>query len=287
MAESGTESGVEPRKNRLRAAIMKHYSVRLHMTLIILACVASGVLLSKVLLAFGINSMTLRYLLAIFTGYLVFLLGVRIWLHCTGFDRGVVGSSAILAGSSIVAGSSVAGRKDNSRSSGGGGDFNLGSLDFSSGGNGSGASDLFAGKGGGFGGGGASDSFSAGPSIGGSGGGSGGGGGFDFDIDGDALVILLLIALLLLVLIGTGGYVVYQAPSILTDSAFQMLLGGRLARHAKRMTEADWMGSLVSETWKSLLAIVVVTMMFTLYAAHVYPAAHSMPEVINFALFGI
>ena len=277
------ESGVESKKSRLRAAIVKHYSVRLHMTLIILACVASGVLLSKMLLAFGLNSMTLRYLLAIFTGYLVFLLGVRIWLHCTGFDRGVVASSGVLVGSSLVAGSSVSGRKSSSGSTGGG-DFNLGSLDFSSGGDGGGASDIFAGKGGNFGGGGASESFSDGlPSAGGSGGGGGGGG---FDIDGDGVVILLLIALVLLVLIGAGGYLVYQAPSILTDSAFQMLLGGRLAKHAKRMSESDWMGSLVRETWVSLLAIVVVTMMFTLYAAHVYPTAHSLPEVIHFALFG-
>ena len=37
----------------------------------------------------------------------------------------------------------------------------------------------------------------------------------------------------------------------------------------------------------ALLAILVVTMIFTLYAAHVYPAAHSMPEVINSALFGV
>ena len=285
MAELETESGVVSTKSRLRKAIMKHYSVRMHMTLIILASIASGMLLSKALLVFGLDSMTLRYLLAIVTGYLVFLLGVRIWLHCTGFDRGVVRSSGIIAGSGVVAGSSVVGHKSNSGSSGGG-DFNFGSFDFSSGGNGGGASDIFAGKGGGFGGGGASDSFSDGPSI-GSSGGSGGSGGGGFDIDGDALVILLLIALVLLVLIGTGGYVVYQAPSILSDSAFQMLLAGRLAKHAKRMSEEDWMGSLVRETWKSLLAILVVTMMFTLYAAHVYPAAHTMPEVINSALFGI
>jgi len=285
MAELETESNVVSTKSRLRKAIMKHYSVRMHMTLIILASIASGMLLSKALLVFGLDSMTLRYLLAIVIGYLVFLLGVRIWLHCTGFDRGVVRSSGIVAGSGVVAGSSVVGHKSNSSSSGGG-DFNFGSFDFSSGGNGGGASDLFAGKGGGFGGGGASDSFSDGPSI-GSSGGSGGSGGGGFDIDGDALVILLLIALVLLVLIGTGGYVVYQAPSILSDSAFQMLLAGRLAKHAKRMSEEDWMGSLVRETWKSLLAILVVTMMFTLYAAHVYPAAHTMPEVINSALFGI
>ncbi len=61
-----------------------------------------------------------------------------------------------------------------------------------------------------------------------SGGGGGGGG------DGDGLLLLILFFVLVAAVCGAGVYVVYQAPVILSDAAFQAVLAGGLAHTAKR-----------------------------------------------------
>jgi len=204
--------------------------VRFHMSLILAAVVASGVLGSRFLLLLGVHSMRLRYPLAILGSYAVFFLLVRVWIwyvsrvHTRSFGSG------------------------SSKSSGGG------SVDFGSGGGGGsgGGTGSFRGFGGGSsGGGGASDSW--GPAAeadiaahsqasSGSGGShwfSGSGGG-DLDL-GDDWAILLLLAALVLAIVFAGGYLIYVAPSILPEAAWQAALATTLVRSTKKADHQNWM----------------------------------------------
>ena len=79
----------------------------------------------------------------------------------------------------------------------------------------------------------------------GSGGGSSSGGG-GFDVDGDGLVAILVIAVIALVaavVFGAAGYVVYQAPALLGEAAFEAVLASVLARSSRRVTTRYWTGA--------------------------------------------
>src|SRR5258707_15244763 len=65
---------------RYERRIAHTYFVRFHMSLILAAVIASGVLTSKGLLDLGVHSLRLRYPLAVLGSYLVFLLLVRVWI---------------------------------------------------------------------------------------------------------------------------------------------------------------------------------------------------------------
>src|SRR4029434_752841 len=71
----------------VRKAILARYACRLHVALILGVCFVVGLLVTKALLVAGVHTMWIRYSLALVAGYLMFLLGVRIWLRLAGFTR--------------------------------------------------------------------------------------------------------------------------------------------------------------------------------------------------------
>ncbi len=212
-------------ETQFRQQIVHNYFVRFHMSLILTGVIASGVLISKLLLELHVYSMRLRYPIAILCSYVVFLLLVKIWIWyvCRVRSR-----------------------------SGGFGIVNLGNIDTVGGGGGQ-ASEPFAFGGGTSGGGGASDSWDADvaphastSSIGsGSGGGSkSGGGGFDLDL-GDDWAILLLLAALVLSIVIAGGYLIYVAPNLLPEVAWQALAASSLTGVSKRINHDAWLASVL------------------------------------------
>src|SRR6185369_11552665 len=65
---------------RFKQRLLHGYFVRIHMSLILAAVTASGVLTSKLLLMAGVVSLRFRYPVAVLCSYLVFLGLVRIWI---------------------------------------------------------------------------------------------------------------------------------------------------------------------------------------------------------------
>lgn len=91
-------------------------------------------------------------------------------------------------------------------------------------------------------------------------GGGGGGGGGDlgvFGLDEGALILVLLVALLVVVF-GSAVYLVYQAPMILSEAAFQVVLTGLLVRPSKKMDEPGWIGSVFRATWVPFALTLVI-----------------------------
>ena len=235
----------------------KKFSLRIHMTLILFATAMAGATASKVMLIIGINNPAIRYPLTVLFAYIVFFIAVKIWLK-------------IIVGSALIQSTSA-----NSS-------FDIPS-DISLPGNISSSTDTFSGGGGSFSGAGASGSFD-GPASSASSGGSGSSFSFDFDADGEGIVVILLLILLGLLLaavLGAGVYLVYNAPAILSEVAFDSFLAITLTGKTKSMQDDDWIGSVLKGTWKQFAAIFAFTTL-TGVAIHVfYPGVTKLSELFK------
>jgi hypothetical protein len=227
---------------------------------------------TKLMLIAGVHAMWLRYAVALVAGYLTFLLGVRIWLRYAGYDRRILPSRR----------SSLADNLDlpNFGGSGGG----------SSGGGSSGGGSVFGGGGGRSGGAGASFSFADGAradpaptgaylssSSSGSHSSGGGFGGIDLGDDG---WVLLLIGVVLAVS-GSVVWLIYAAPTILSDAAFAALLSAGLVKSTRHIASGGWVESVVGHTWIAFAAVFVLALAFAIVAQNHFPEAHTLMDVVR------
>ncbi|HOT45734.1 MAG TPA: hypothetical protein PLM53_14910 [Spirochaetota bacterium] len=229
-------------RNAFISKLTRRFSLRLHMTLILMATAMAGATASKLLLMAGLGNPAIRYPLTVLLAYGVFFIAIKFWL------RIVVGAAAVHAKTS---GSSLPDLSSLSPS------------DVSAGGGPSGTGGTFSGGGGKFSGAGASGSYGdavpASPSSGGSSSG-GGSGSFDLDLDEGIGVVIVLIALALFLaaVFGAGAYLIYQAPSILSEVAFDSVLAMTLTGKSKSMMGPEWIGSVFKATWKQFAIIFAV-----------------------------
>jgi hypothetical protein len=125
---------------------------------------------------------------------------------------------------------------------------------------------------------------SVGSSLGSSGGG-GGGGGSSFSLgDGDSeggLIILAVLAIVLIIVFCSGVYVIWEAPNILAEAAFQAILATSLRRRARLVDQPGWTGSLLQATWWPFAIVLVATSIFGFVASHYCPGATRLPEVLH------
>lgn len=280
------QSITEPKfKHRLLA----NFFVRFHMTLILGAICLSGVTISKLLLEIGIKLMLPRYLIAVCCAYAVFFLMMRLWLWHVGVSPR--SRKLVLPNQKR--------RSDGSYSD----EISFDISDISSGS----ASDdslNWSGFGGGSsGGGGASDNWGETPASGWLSSSSpspttsgssyqwgsatsnrSGGSGFDLDFGDDGclgIVVLLLLVALALAIFGAGAYLIYQAPAILAETAFQAALASGLVKASKGMDDPDWKGSVFKATWLPFVIVLTLALTFSI-AAHSYcPAATKATEVFT------
>ncbi|MFO1314968.1 MAG: hypothetical protein U1F58_05145 [Burkholderiales bacterium] len=255
----------------LRKSIVARHAVRLHVALILAACFAVGLAVTKLLLEAGVHAMWLRYAVALVAGYGAFLLGVRIWLKYAGYDH------PMLPGSRRSLARDAADALDGGWSGGSGG----------GGGSGSGGDlPVFRGGGGGSGGGGASARFGGlgfasgdatspstpGVSL------KGGGGGFDLGDDGWVLVLLVALAA---AAFGAVAWILYAAPTILADAAFAGMLSAGLVRPTRHIATGGWIASVVGHTWLAFAVVLVLAIAFAIVAQRHYPDAHTLVDVIR------
>jgi hypothetical protein len=65
---------------RFKEMIVKRFSVRMHMFVILTAVITFGLVLSKILLLFGLTNLVYRYTAVLFVSYGFFFIAIRIWL---------------------------------------------------------------------------------------------------------------------------------------------------------------------------------------------------------------
>jgi hypothetical protein len=235
------------------------------MALMLTALGASGLLISKVLLEVGVRSMLERYLIAVAFSYALFFLFIKLWLiyisppkpkpRLPSRDSGnaidIGNLSLDVAQESTVVGDHVFGA---------GGDFG-----------GGGATDLWGGE--------TAQTVISTPSSGRGSGGGGGSGLFDFDLDEG--IVLIVLALLVLSIFGAGAYLVYAAPEILSEAAFQALLAAGLIKASKKMDGSGWMGSVLKATWIPFVIVLVMTGIFGMVAQTYYPHAARLADIFR------
>ena len=119
----------------LRGRILHRYFVRIHMTLILSAVIASGVLSSKLMLMAGMHSLRLRYPLAVLASYLVFLGLIRVWIWYISLRTlGMAGVGDLGLGNVDVSGGGGGGWGGGFGGGTGGGSFRFGGGDSGGGG---------------------------------------------------------------------------------------------------------------------------------------------------------
>jgi hypothetical protein len=252
-----------PDKAGVAAALKRHFFLRLHMTVILGGTFAAGLLTTKLLLAIHYDNLAVRYAIAVCAAFAVFLGFIKLWLAYVGY--------LALRNSWDDA------------------------LDFGSNGvdvpsfRGSGGVPRFSGGGGSGGGGGATGSWGEtqaqsivapvqAPKA------SGGGGGFKFDFDfGDDWGLIILVAALVLAIALAAFYVVWAAPAILTEAAFNAALAAALARRAKHISFSGWVGSVFRATVLPFLAVLIMATATGWYAQKHCPTATRLREALHCA----
>jgi hypothetical protein len=272
--------GVADLHARFCNALSHRYFIRVHMSAMLVLVLLSGALASRLLLFAGVTGMDLRYPIAVVLSYLVFFGLVRMWL-------------------AYVCRVAAAKQRASERSDG----SVLDGLDGGSGGGGGGGSasgGRFFSGGGASGGGGSSGGFDADgvgarsavpipmqaqPSGGGGSSSGGSGGGLDLDLDGDGVLLLILFAVLVIAIFGAGAYLVYQAPAILSEAAFQAVLAGGLVRAARGSHDPGWAGSIFKATVIPFVIVLVLAGVFGYQAQKHCPTARSAREVMRTCVF--
>ncbi|MCM2328730.1 MAG: hypothetical protein NDI88_12640 [Lysobacter sp.] len=266
-------------RDTVRSEVAKRYATRFHMTLIIAGSIATGALVTSSLMGAGVGALWLRWLPALASAYLAFFAGVWLWLHLSAYGRHLreakrrEGSSFVDAGADVLDG--------------------LANIPLPRGG-GSVAREVLRTGGGTFDGGGASaswvadsaSSFVSSPSSGlGDGLGEVAGeavGGLASDEGGFALVVAVaLLVAVLAVFFGAAAYVVWQAPAILGEVVFEVLLGSPLVKGVQAVEAGNWAGALLSHTWKPFGLVVAFALVFAAFAGAVAPQARTAAQVIE------
>ena len=263
-----------PTPQSLLIALQKEYSTRFHMFLIVAAAVSVAVLTTRLMLGAGVTVMWERYAVALVLAYGTFFAGVWVWLHMSQYGRHL--------------------RADWGRRNSTIGDVPLDVIPSINpdGGYAALMEAPFQAGGGTFDGGGAGGSWdmpSASVSVDSPASGLMDGIGSVGDVGGDEggclLVIAgILIAVALFVVFGATIYVVYQAPAILAEVIFEVLLGSPLARGAKALDSANWAAVLLKKTWKPFALIAAAAMAFAVFCHVALPGVTTAGQLVALIL---
>jgi hypothetical protein len=266
-AAGGAAPDASPRLSpvAIRGWLTKHFFLRVHMTLIVASTIGAGIAATNFLTLMDVNVLAVRYAVAVAAAYCAFLALVRLWLWYVGIQtaRASQRSSVDIDGRGIDIT-----------------DFNIGNFlgDLRPGG-----SSLTTG-GGHFGGGGATGSWGDAPvSAGSSSGKSGGGGGFDLDLGDDAGAIVLVILIVIAVAIAAVAafYLIYAAPAILSETAFEAVLAAAVARKTKQMSNMGWIGAVSKKTFWPFAAVMAATIAVGWFAQYHCPEARTLVQALH------
>ena len=260
-----------PNQQRIAAALQHRFFLRAHMTAILTATILVGLATTYLLFRIHLNVFAIRYGLAIITAYAAFVGFIKIWLWYVEY----------------------CGR----RRSGGTSDDWFDCINFSGGGSSSGSSVSFSGGGGKFGGGGASGSWASESnaqvapvvvvppskstsSVSSKSSSKGSGGGGLGDDLGELILVLLIIALVCAI-IASFIWIVWAAPTILSEVVFNAVLAGALARHTHRATCGEWIGGVIKKTAIPFLLILALAVTMGWWAQHICPSALRLKDALH------
>lgn len=97
----------------------------------------------------------------------------------------------------------------------------------------------------------------------------------DFD---EGIVIILLITVFAAIF-GSAGYLIYHAPEILLEAAFEVVLAAGLLQRAKKLQSDGWHSSIFKQTWWLFAIVLCVSVAFGFFITN------QCPEALSFAQY--
>ena len=97
-------------------------------------------------------------------------------------------------------------------------------------------------------------------------------------------MLLIPLALLLLALLGGGIYLIYEAPVIISEAAFELILATSLINSAKRIDNPDWVGSVLGSTLPAFMFTLFATVIMGSVLMYYCPKATKLIEVVRLCL---
>ncbi len=96
-----------------------------------------------------------------------------------------------------------------------------------------------------------------------------------------AMVVLAVIGTVVAIVLGAGIYMIYEAPVILSEAAFEVVLAASLVRSSRAMDSPDWIGSVFRTTWKPFGISLVVAWFGALVIHSCYPEVTRISELMR------
>jgi hypothetical protein len=238
-------------REKIRNWLERKFFLRIHMTVILLGTFLAGLAATKVLMVLEVNTLALRYGVAVIAAYLVFLALIKVWLYYVRMSRDAI-------------------------------DLSIDGIEFFGDVGGNAYEEL--GGGGSFGGGGASGSweepFVAPAQALRSGATKSGGSKWDFfGIDGEEGCVLVLLVLLVFGLLIASIYLIWTAPAILAEAAFEAAIAGTLAKRARRVEKGNWVAAIWRATVWPFVAILVLSVALGYFVQRSCPEAKKLTDV--------
>jgi uncharacterized membrane protein YgcG len=263
---------------RFKNMITKKFSVRFHMFIILTAVITFGLVLSRVCLWLGLSNMIIRYALVITVSYAFFFLAIRLWLNYVlpsmKHRENISGSSSI--DGDLISSINIPSPSGSAEEipSGGGGMYtgagaggNWGSgITANAGNTETQVQGIISASSS------ASDSSDGLFSIG------------DIDADSAGALVILLVVVIIAAVLGGAVYLIYQAPAILSEAAFNALLSGSMIRASKKMRTEDWTGSVFKATWIPFTIIAVITIAAAVILVKVFPGETNLGDIVRHSL---
>ena len=274
-----------PSEKRLADVLEHKFFLRLHMTAILTATILVGLGTTRGLYMLHVNVFWIRYGLAVITAYIAFIGFVKLWLLYIGMRSESNWLDSIgfnSSGSTSWSSSSSSSGSSSSSFSSSGGKFGGGGSSGSWAEGGSGTSSRAAAvavpvatqrgvtptpK--------SSSSSSVGSKSSSKSGGGGGGG----DDLGELILIVLIIALVVAI-VASFIWLVWAAPGILSETAFNAALAGALTGHAHKASHGNWMGSVMKKTMLPFSLILVLSIAVGAWAQHYCPNAIRLHDAL-------
>jgi len=253
----------------------KRLFLRFHMSLILTGTALVGLLASKILLIAHVDNIVIRYPVAVIVSYLCFFGFMKLWLSyvtSSGVRKSHDVEDALDAASSISDLSTECLPTGGTYPGGGGGSSGgggaSGSFDSVASHADVGAHDVLVDTA-------ANASHGVGGAVG------EGAGEAASGLAEEGGLILVVLGLALAIVFGTGLYLLYDAPFILSEVAFDFILAASLIKSTRKIDDPDWKGSVFRTTWKPF-AIALLISLFGAFVLHSnYPEAHKLSEILK------
>jgi hypothetical protein len=251
-------------KQKFKRQFAKRVFTRFHMILILLGTILSGVIFSKILLVLGLDHIIARFIIVLIFAYVCFFILMKLWLHylTKPYRKSKIADNLVDAADAISSIPYFSPASSTQNLSGYGGEFGGGGASGAwTEANGVAETASTVGE---------TATEAAGEAVSG--------------LADEGGIILIPLILFLIVLFGGGIYLIYEAPVIISEAAFELILATTLIKKVRSIDSPNWMGSVFRATWAAFALTLVITIIVGWALMTYCPQANKITAVFQFCI---